>query len=525
MRQRSPLLCLALLTACQGDVQVVEVKTPPTAEINTPGSNAQTFPAGDLVTFEGVVQDQQDAPDRLTATWTSDRDGALEEAIPDANGRVTFATVDLSEGVHVVTLQVVDTDGEIGEDSVSLQVARVNSAPDVVIDTPTSGDSFVEGANITFVASASDPDDEDPPESLDAIWETDSGEVLGNDAPDASGGLVLNTSSLALGSHMVTVTVTDSMGASAVDQVYIEIVEANEPPQVMISSPLSGDEVLEGSIAFSGEATDGEERADYLAINWVSSIDGVFNWDPASSTGQLGFNTSALSIGDHTITLSAEDSGGLSATDSIRLEVVAADDWDADGDGWTPNEGDCDDGDPAISPGAAELCDAIDNDCDGEINEGQGDSYEPNDTVAEDLGSMDGDGFCMYYVGYVSGSADQQTIFGTLHSPDDVDLYSFDTTDDIADCLDEPGYGIQISLSSIPSGHDYGIELYWVDDGYALVASSDNSGSADEYLSYEGTYTLTSDSDDSGTYEIVVSPSAGSGYGCGDSYQLEVVVW
>jgi hypothetical protein len=42
---------------------------------------------------------------------------------------------------------------------------------------------------------------------------------------------------------------------------------------------------------------------------------------------------------------------------------------DNDGDG-SPVDVDCDDMDPSAHPGAAEVCDAVDNDCDGLLNEG-----------------------------------------------------------------------------------------------------------------------------------------------------------
>ncbi len=42
---------------------------------------------------------------------------------------------------------------------------------------------------------------------------------------------------------------------------------------------------------------------------------------------------------------------------------------DEDGDGFRPSDGDCDDGDSTVNPGASEVCDNLDNDCDGTIDE------------------------------------------------------------------------------------------------------------------------------------------------------------
>ena len=78
---------------------------------------------------------------------------------------------------------------------------------------------------------------------------------------------------------------------------------------------------------------------------------------------------------------------------------------DADGDGFMDTE-DCNDSDAAISPASVELCDGVDNDCDGDIDEGVGTTW---------YADADGDGFgdadaatesCSQPTGHVAASSD-----------------------------------------------------------------------------------------------------------------------
>jgi hypothetical protein len=95
--------------------------------------------------------------------------------------------------------------------------------------------------------------------------------------------------------------------------------------------------------------------------------------------------------------------------------------WDGDNDGygsedlgtspgcaardhWAPEKGDCDGGDPAVNPGATEICNEDDDDCDGEVDEGTNPRTFYPDTDGDGFGTPGVDS--MIYCGSLEGYAD-----------------------------------------------------------------------------------------------------------------------
>jgi len=116
--------------------------------------------------------------------------------------------------------------------------------------------------------------------------------------------------------------------------------------------------------------------------------------DPDSTTMDIDFDCDGFTFDEDCNDYDADASEG-SPTD------------DCDGDGYTPLAGDCDDYDSALNPDQAEICDEMDNDCNGSIDDGLDTSTYYLDADSDGYGTGDPVSSCFDELeGYVLDDTD-----------------------------------------------------------------------------------------------------------------------
>ena len=463
---------------------------------------------GEAVLFEATVRDKQDPAEELVIVWDSSIDGTFNDDAPDATGWLTFNTSTLSGGVHVITLTA--TDGE-GESAVASVEINVNGGDDgangltVSLENPIDGASVLRSDPLTVIGLVRDEDQD--PDTLGATIVSTLDGGLWDGSPDEFGFVEFVTTGLTVGSHKIRLDAIDADSNRSSDQVEIEVL-ADDRPAVLITEPGEEDWFWNSdTIRFEGIATDDVDLPQDLAVSWSSDIDGIFSEDAANPTGST-IVEGTLSAGMHRISLTAVDTDGNENSYSMTLEVRDPLDHDGDLDGYTENEGDCNDADPYTHPAAEEACDARDNDCDGAVNEDDWDELEFNDTLetATDLGDIDD--------AWIFGSPETGSAGITLHSEYDEDWFVFDAGDDLL----VDNVNIDVSVGPFPHTGAYGVELFLLDES-STVPVDVNFGSGRLSVQFEG------DPWDGGEDNFAVRVYADSwpGGSCGERFEIEIV--
>jgi|GEM_PF-4464357 len=137
-----------------------------------------------------------------------------------------------------------------------------------------------------------------------------------------------------------------------------------------------------------------------------------------------------------------EDTGFIKPTDTGDSDIPTVE--DLDGDGFTTEDGDCNDNDPSIHPEAIEICDSIDNDCDSLIDDAD-DSIDPTSQTAF-YTDEDQDGFgrddsmmlsCEGFVGMSANGGDCEDQDATIH-PEAIEIC--DNIDQNCDGIADDGF-------------------------------------------------------------------------------------
>ena len=201
------------------------------------------------------------------------------------------------------------------------KINRLQDPPNAFIDGPVSADVFrLEGPDITFQGRVEDS--YDAPADLAAMWVLPSGEqVEVNTSADGSVTLDLSMDGLDVGLLSFELYVTDTDGMTGRAEGTFEVQGPLGPPTVEITVPGDGSIFPEGtSITFQGQGSDRTTPADELAFAWESDLDGPLA-GAISADGSSVVVVPALSLGEHTITLTATDGDLEQGSDTILITI------------------------------------------------------------------------------------------------------------------------------------------------------------------------------------------------------------
>ena len=302
------------LSASQTFDVTVEAANQPPAVVDA--IEDQTVEAGAEVTVDVSAAFSDPDDDDLTYEATSDTPDIATASV--SGSEVTVGGV--AAGTATITVTATDPDGLSGSQTFTVMVEAASDANQAPATAAAIEDQTVDtGAEVTVDVSAafSDPDGDD------LTYEATS------DAPDVAtasvSGSDVTVGGVAAGTATVTVTATDPGGLSASQTFDVTVEAANQPPAVVDAiedqTVDAGAEVtVDVSAAFSDP--DGDDLT-YEATSDTPDI-------ATASVSGSEVTVSGVAAGTATVTVTATDPGGLSASQTFDVTVEAADAPDLD---------------------------------------------------------------------------------------------------------------------------------------------------------------------------------------------------
>lgn len=280
----------------------------------------------------------------------------------------------------VLSLSVAGCTGESG-------VVVYNAPPTAAILAPVDGTTIDENTALLFEGRVSD---DGGAVALQVQWTSDKDGLLSDTSlPGPDGRVEYTTANLSPGNHVIGLKVTDEEGLQGASTIGVVVIDLPEPPEIDLISPIQGEESVElVEFTFEAVVSDAQDPVESLEVVFLSDHDGFLCAAMANPAGGVEC-AYAPTVGTHLITAEVEDADGNRAESTAYLKVIALADIDHDGDGFTPNQGDCDDNNDTVFPGSEEQPNEVDDDCDGIVDEGTVNYDDDGDGYSEIEGDCD----------------------------------------------------------------------------------------------------------------------------------------
>ena len=152
------------------------------------------------------------------------------------------------------------------------------------------------------------------------------------------------------------------------------VIEGNIPPSAVLLVPVDQGGLRQApTLTFAALVADDRDPASELVITWTWEGGETIEGDMALDGDIASLALSSPGLGEHEVWIEVADDDGGTGGATARFTLSLPEDADLDGDGFIDaalGGMDCDDGDPEVNPSVQELCDGVDQDCDGQVDEG-----------------------------------------------------------------------------------------------------------------------------------------------------------
>ena len=268
---------------------------------------AQTVQVGGRATVNASQYFSDPDGDALTYSATSSNSGVARASVSGSTVTITGA----SAGSATITITARDPEGLTATQQVRVTVPQPNRAPRRVGSIPAQTISVGGRGTVNASQYFSDPDG-------DALTYSAVSSNSGVARASVSGSTVTITGAGA-GSATITVTARDPGGLSATQQARVTVSQGNRAPRPQGTIP-SKTINADGSAGVNASQYFSDPDGDALTYSATSSNSSVAR---ASVSGSW-VTVMGVSAGSATITVTARDPGGLSATQRFSVTVRSA---------------------------------------------------------------------------------------------------------------------------------------------------------------------------------------------------------